>query len=61
MDVLPAIPYADALPNGISITDESYSRRVPSNPVDFATWFSSRMVEEMQERARPSRSPSAWK
>lgn len=48
MDVLPAIPNADALPNGISITDKGYSRWLPSNPVDYATWFRSRMAEEMQ-------------
>lgn len=49
MDVLPAIPNEEARPNGISITDKSYSRWLPSNPADYAAWFKERMVEELQE------------
>jgi hypothetical protein len=49
MDVLPAIPNEEARPNGISITDKSYRRWLPSNPLGYAIWFKERMAEELQE------------
>jgi hypothetical protein len=39
MDVLPAIPNADADPNGIWATDTEGARWHPSAPTDYADWF----------------------
>jgi hypothetical protein len=43
MDILPAIPKADAQsepkPNGIWVTDKKASSWLPSAPIDYAEWF----------------------
>ncbi len=39
MDILPAIPNADAKPNGIWATDTEGARWHPSAPTDYADWF----------------------
>jgi hypothetical protein len=49
MDVLPALPDIDALPNGIVLTDRDLQHWQPSNPVDFATWFYAQMERELAE------------
>lgn len=46
MDVLPALPDTDAMPNGILLTDRDLRTWQRSNPVDYATWFRGRMVAE---------------
>jgi hypothetical protein len=47
MDVLPALPDTDAIPNGILLTDRDLREWQRSNPVDYATWFRERMVAEL--------------
>jgi Cyclic GMP-AMP synthase DncV-like, nucleotidyltransferase domain len=49
MDVLPALPDEEALPNGILLTDRDLQRWQRSNPVDFATWFHAQMEREYAE------------
>jgi hypothetical protein len=49
MDVLPAIPDADATPNAILITDRELRNWQHSNPLDYAKWFESRMAREFAE------------
>jgi hypothetical protein len=49
MDVLPAIPNEEALPNGINITDRTFRLWLPSNPVDYSSWFYARMSRELAE------------
>jgi hypothetical protein len=49
MDVLPALPDENAPPNGIVVTDRNYVRWLPSNPVDFATWFHAQMERQLAE------------
>lgn len=46
MDVLPALPDTDAMPNGILLTDRDLREWQRSNPVDYATWFRGRMAAE---------------
>jgi hypothetical protein len=46
MDILPSIPNRHASPNGILLTDRELRAWQPSNPVDFAEWFSLRMQAE---------------
>jgi Cyclic GMP-AMP synthase DncV-like, nucleotidyltransferase domain len=50
MDVLPAVPNQEALPNGILLTDRDFRLWLPSNPVDYATWFRTRMEREYAEK-----------
>ena len=50
MDVLPALPDPDAAPNGLLITDRDHLRWLSSNPVDYASWFHSRMEREFLEK-----------
>ncbi len=50
MDVLPALPDLEALPNGILLTDREYRLWLPSNPVDYSTWFYERMAREFAEK-----------
>jgi len=47
MDMLPAIPNADARPDGILLTDRELREWQPSNPVGFADWFHRQMSIEM--------------
>jgi hypothetical protein len=49
MDTLPAIPDVGARPNGILLTDKELHEWQHSNPVDYATWFRSRMAAEYAE------------
>jgi len=44
MDVLPAIPDPKHLDTGISITDQSFTRWLPGDPIGFANWFQGRMA-----------------
>ncbi len=46
MDVLPALPDTQALPNGILLTDRELWEWQHSNPVDYADWFRGRMAAE---------------
>lgn len=46
MDVLPAIPDVEALPNGIRLTDRDLRAWQHSNPVDYSTWFRACMAAE---------------
>ena len=46
MDVLPALPDTEALPNGILLTDRELWKWQHSNPIDFAAWFRGRMAAE---------------
>lgn len=48
MDVLPCIPDATRLPDGILITDKELVRWLPSNPMAFAEWFKERMRVERE-------------
>jgi hypothetical protein len=50
MDVLPAIPDAEGVPNSILLTDRSLRHWQHSDPVDYATWFHRRMRQEFLER-----------
>lgn len=49
MDVLPALPDTEALPNGILLTDRDLRLWQHSNPVDYADWFQARMQTEFLE------------
>jgi hypothetical protein len=49
MDVLPALPNPEAAPNGILLTDRDLREWQWSNPIDYATWFHSRMRQEFAE------------
>jgi hypothetical protein len=46
MDILPALPDVEAMPNGILLTDKELFEWQRSNPVDFATWFRRHMNAE---------------
>jgi hypothetical protein len=46
MDVLPALPDTEAIPNGILLTDRGLHEWQRSNPVDHADWFRGRMLAE---------------
>jgi hypothetical protein len=46
VDVLPALPDGQAGGTGISITDTTVRRWLPSNPIGFANWFHGVMREE---------------
>ena len=48
MDVLPAIPNVSTRENALHITDRELREWQDSNPLDYATWFMSRMVEEFK-------------
>ena len=50
LDILPAIPDADGLPESILITDKSLFRWQHSNPVGYADWFKIQMQERFNER-----------
>lgn len=51
MDVLPAIPNVDGSPNAIWLTDRDLRLWQPSNPIDYADWFRSRMRQDfLRER-----------
>lgn len=51
MDVLPAIPNTDASPNAIWLTDRHLRLWQPSNPIDYADWFHTRMRQDfLRER-----------
>jgi hypothetical protein len=47
MDILPAIPNADARPTGIHLTDRELVRWQDSNPIAYAEWFRGRMETEL--------------
>jgi hypothetical protein len=47
MDILPAIPNADALPDGILLSDRQMFEWQSSNPIGFAEWFHRRMEPEL--------------
>lgn len=49
MDVLPAIPDAEATSNAILITDRELRNWQHSNPLDYAKWFEGRMAREFAE------------
>jgi Second Messenger Oligonucleotide or Dinucleotide Synthetase domain len=44
IDVLPAIPNTEAIPNGILITDTKLYRWQFSNPIDYSKWFKQRQI-----------------
>lgn len=46
MDVLPALPNAEARPNGILLTDRDLRLWQYSNPIDYTSWFHTRMRQE---------------
>jgi hypothetical protein len=48
MDVLPAIVNTDRPPNGILLTDRELRYWQFSNPIDYATWFFSRMASVVE-------------
>jgi len=50
MDILPTIPDQDSLPNGIWLTDKDLHHWQPSNPIDYAEWFKSRMATQFDLR-----------
>jgi hypothetical protein len=50
MDVLPAVPDREAAPNGILLTDRELRRWQHSNPIDYASWFQTRMAREFREK-----------
>lgn len=47
IDVLPALPDIDGLPNAILLTDKDLREWQHSNPVDYASWFHERMKQEL--------------
>jgi Second Messenger Oligonucleotide or Dinucleotide Synthetase domain len=49
MDVLPAIPDAEGVPNSILLTDRSLRHWQHSNPIDYAGWFHRHMRQEFLE------------
>lgn len=46
MDILPAIPNAEGVPNAILLTDKDLGAWQHSNPIDYAAWFRGRMRQE---------------
>jgi hypothetical protein len=50
MDILPAIPDAEGVPNSILLTDRSLRHWQHSNPIDYAGWFHRRMWREFLDR-----------
>lgn len=50
MDVLPAIPDEDGMPEAILITDKELRLWQHSNPIGFADWFRSRMAVQFMAR-----------
>jgi hypothetical protein len=50
MDILPAIPDAEGVPNSILLTDRSLRHWQHSNPIDYAAWFHRRMRQEFLDR-----------
>jgi hypothetical protein len=50
MDVLPAIPDAEGVPNSILLTDRGLRRWQHSDPIDYADWFHWRMRQEFLDR-----------
>lgn len=46
MDILPAIPNAEGVPNAILLTDKDLRAWQHSNPIDYAAWFRGRMRQE---------------
>jgi Second Messenger Oligonucleotide or Dinucleotide Synthetase domain len=52
IDILPALPDLDTLPNGILITDTEFLRWQFSNPVDYSTWFKEQMIVRLEEQRR---------
>jgi hypothetical protein len=50
MDVLPAIPEAEAGKSGLLITDHALHDWQHSHPVGYADWFASRMLSEFTEQ-----------
>lgn len=49
MDVLPAIPDAEAKPNGILLSDRDLHEWQHSNPIGYANWFRGRMATEYHQ------------
>ncbi|MHB8665816.1 MAG: nucleotidyltransferase domain-containing protein [Acidimicrobiales bacterium] len=49
MDILPAVPDAEGVPNAILLTDKELRKWQHSNPIDFADWFHRRMRAEFLE------------
>jgi Second Messenger Oligonucleotide or Dinucleotide Synthetase domain len=49
LDVIPAIPNVKVVPNGLLITDREVREWRPTNPIDYTTWFHSRMAREFTE------------
>jgi hypothetical protein len=47
MDILPALPDAEGVPNAILLTDKDLREWQPSNPIDYASWFLGRMRQEL--------------
>jgi hypothetical protein len=47
IDILPAIPNPEAVPNGILITDKELFRWQFSNPIDYGEWFKERQIIRM--------------
>jgi hypothetical protein len=50
MDILPAIPNRDGLPESILITDKDLFRWQHSNPIGYADWFKIQMQERFNEQ-----------
>ncbi len=46
MDILPALPDAEGVPNAILLTDKDLRAWQHSNPIDYASWFHGRMRQE---------------
>jgi hypothetical protein len=46
MDILPAIPNAEGVPNAILLADKDLRAWQHSNPLDYAAWFRGRMRQE---------------
>jgi len=47
MDVLPALPDLDGVPNAILLTDKELRAWQRSNPIDYAAWFSRKQEYEL--------------
>jgi Second Messenger Oligonucleotide or Dinucleotide Synthetase domain len=48
IDILPALPNPEAVPNGILITDKELFRWQYSNPIDYSEWFKQRQIVRME-------------
>lgn len=60
MDILPAIPNVEALPDGILLTDTDLHLWQKSNPITFSEWFRERMrVRLLEKRAALAKSLGA--